>query len=51
MLNPAFARWHSLSVSWRKRIFSEPEHVEKSTSKMAKHLKELGIQMAGGDFA
>ena len=51
MLNPAFAQWHDLSVSWLKRIFGEPEHVEKSTSKMGKYLKELGVQMPGSDFA
>lgn len=54
MLNPSFAQWHGLSVDWLRRIFGEPQHVDKSTSKMAGYLKELGFELPGAnkpDFA
>ena len=54
MLNPAFAQWHGMSVSWLHRIFGAPEHIDKSTSKMAAILKDMGFTMPGAersDFA
>lgn len=47
MLNDAFAHWHELSVSWLHHIFGTPQHIEKSTSKMAGYLAKLGITMPG----
>ena len=54
VLNPAFAHWHDLSVSWLHKIFGAPVHVDKSTSKMAKYIANLGFTMpgqGGSDFA
>ena len=42
VLDPAFAQWHELSVQWLRKTFGQPVHVDKSTSKMAKYLAELG---------
>ena len=47
MLNASFAQWHGLSVDWLHRIFGEPVHVDKSTSKMAGYMKELGFDLPG----
>ncbi len=46
-LNPAFAHWHGLSVDWMYRIFGELTFVDKSNSKMAQYLREMGIEMQG----
>ena len=54
VLNPAFAHWHDLSVSWLHKIFGAPVRVDKSTSKMAKYIANLGFTMpgqGGSDFA
>ena len=54
VLNPAYAHWHELSVAWLYRIFGEPVHVDKSTSKMAGYMRQLGFLPAegkGGEFA
>ena len=54
VLNPSFAQWHSLSVDWLYRIFGAPVHTDKSTSKMAKYIADLGFTMPGmerSDFA
>lgn len=54
VLNTSFATWVDMSVEWLKKGFGKPEFVDKSTSKMGKYLKELGIQLPnsdGGDFA
>lgn len=45
MLNPAFAKWHELSIQWLHRIFGAPVHVEKNTAKMMSILKEMGIEL------
>lgn len=42
MLEPAFAQWQELSVQWLRKTFGRPAFVDKSTSKMAGYLKELG---------
>ena len=47
VLNPSFAHWHNLSVDWLHRIFGAPVHTDKSTSKMAKHLADLGFSLPG----
>ena len=47
MLNPAYAHWHDLSVRWLNRIFGEPTFANKSTSKMAGYLRDLGFAMPG----
>lgn len=47
MLNPAYAHWHDLSVRWLNRIFGEPTFADKSTSKMAGYLRDLGFAMPG----
>ena len=54
VLNPAFAQWHGLSVSWLNKVFGEPQFVNKSTSKMAGIMKEMGLlpgEAKGADFA
>ena len=54
VLNPAFAHWHDLSVSWLHKIFGAPVHVDKSTSMMAKYIADLGFTLpgqGGSDFA
>lgn len=54
VLNPSFAQWHGLSVDWLHRIFGQPEHVDKSTSRMAEYIAKLGLAMpgqGGSDFA
>ncbi len=43
MINPAYAQWHGLSVQWLKKVFGEPRLVDKSTSKMAGILREMGM--------
>lgn len=43
MLNDAYACWHDLSVKWLHKIFGQPVHVDKSTSRMADILKEMGL--------
>ena len=55
VLNPAFAHWLELSVYWMPQVFGKPVFTDKSTSKMAGYLKELGFalpgQSKGADFA
>ena len=54
VLDEAFAKWHELSVHWLNRTFGKPEHINKSTSKMAGYLKELGFikdEPKGAEFA
>lgn len=54
MLNDAYAHWHDLSVRWLRKIFGAPVHVNKSTSKMAGILREMGLvpeSPSGADFA
>ena len=43
MLNDSYAHWHDLSVNWLHRIFGAPVHVDKSTSRMAGIIKEMGL--------
>ena len=43
VVDDAFAHWHDLSVRWLRRIFGEPQLVDKSTSKMAGIMKEMGL--------
>ena len=47
MLNTSFAQWHGLSVDWLHRIFGQPVHIEKNTSKMMGILKDMGFEMPG----
>lgn len=54
VIDDAFAQWQDLSVKWLHRTFGKPTFVDKSTSKMGKYLKELGVEMpgqSGGGFA
>lgn len=53
VLNAAFSSWQDLSVSWLFKVFGQPTFQDKSTSKMEKYMKELGISMPGmgGGFA
>ena len=53
-IDPAFAQWQELSVQWLHKTFGPPVMVDKSTSKMAGILKELGMIQAdssGPQFA
>ncbi len=43
MLNDSYAKWLDMSVDWLHRIFGQPEFTDKSTSKMASYLKQLGF--------
>ena len=47
VLNESYARWVDMSVSWISRTFGEPTFVDKSTSRIAKYMAELGIDMKG----
>ncbi len=47
VLDDAFAQWQDLSVKWLHCTFGRPQFVDKSTSKMGKYLKDLGIEMPG----
>ena len=52
VLNPSFAQWHQLSVDWLYRIFGENKFVDKSTSRMAGIMAEMGlIPSKEADFA
>ncbi len=54
MLNSAYSTWQDLSVEWIKKVFGQPEFVDKSTSKMGKYMVDLGINLPGitdGGFA
>lgn len=46
-LNPAFATWIELCALWLHRTFGAPQFVDKSTSRMALYLKEMGISIPG----
>lgn len=47
MCNAEYAAWLSMSVQWLYKVFGQPQMEDKSTSKMAKYLKELGFTMPG----
>lgn len=51
VLDPAFAQWHELSVQWLRRTFGQPVHVDKSTSKMAQYMAELGLLKVDAPYA
>ena len=54
VLNAAFAHWHGLSVSWLNKVFGEPQFVDKSTSKMAGIMRDMGLipgDTKGAEFA
>ena len=54
VLNPSFALWHNMSVSWLYRIFGELTFKNESTSRMGKYMAELGLlpgAVSGADFA
>ena len=54
VLDPAFAQWQELSVQWLRKIFGQPEHINKSTSRMAQLMKEMGLipdAAPGAEFA
>jgi len=49
VLNAAFSTWQDMSVEWLKKVFGQPEFVDKSTSKMGKYMAELGFSIPGMD--
>jgi len=54
VLDEAFAQWHDLSVKWLLRTFGKPEFNDKSTSKMAGYMREMGLipgDTKGAEFA
>ncbi len=53
MLEPAFAQWQELSVQWLRKTFGQPQFTDKSTSKMAGILREMGMLSTapGGEYA
>jgi acetyl esterase/lipase len=48
VINPSYAKWLDMSVMWINKIFGELSFVDKSTSKIAKYMAELGIDIKGG---
>ena len=52
VLNHSFAQWHQLSVDWLYRVFGENKFVDRSTSRMAGIMAEMGlIPSKEADFA
>ena len=54
VLDDAFAQWHELSVKWLLKIFGKPQFNDKSTSKMAAIIREMGLssgESKGAEFA
>lgn len=54
VMDEAFAQWHNLSVQWLLKTFGKPEFTDKSTSKMAGYLREMGLisgETKSGGFA
>ena len=52
VLNSSFAQWHQLSVDWLYRVFGENRFVDRSTSRMAGIMAEMGlIPSKEADFA
>ena len=55
VLNAAYGSWLELSVEWIKKVYGQPRFTDKSTSRMAAYLKEMGITLPGqeksSDFA
>ena len=47
VLNESYAKWVDMSVSWIKKVFGEPVFIDRSTSKIAKYMAELGIDING----
>lgn len=43
VVDPAYAQWHGLSVQWLNKVFGEPQLTDRSTSKMAGILREMGM--------
>ena len=41
--DPAYARWHELSVQWLHKVLGKPELREKNTSMLVEHMKKLGF--------
>lgn len=50
-VDPAFAQWQELSVQWLHKTFGKPVLVDKSTSRMAKILKDMGFIKEGNKMA
>lgn len=46
-MNAAFAQWQNLSVEWLHKIFGPLTYEDKNNSKMAKYLKDLGLELPG----
>lgn len=42
-VDPSYAQWMELSVQWIHRTLGKPELVEKNTSMLVKHMKNLGF--------
>lgn len=51
MLEPAFAQWQELSVQWLRKTFGQPEFADRSTSRMAQVLQEMGFTGEGKQMA
>ncbi len=43
MVEPAFAQWQELSVQWLQKTFGKPVLIDKSTSKIAQIMKDMGF--------
>lgn len=54
VVNPAYAQWHGLSVQWLTKVFGQPQLTDRSISKTAGILREMGMipdRQQGGKFA
>lgn len=51
MINASYAKWLDMSVDWLYKIFGQPAFTDKSTSRMAGHMKDLGITTPGAGGA
>ena len=45
VLNDSYAKWLGLSTTWLFKVYGQPEFADRSTSKMAGYLKDLGFAM------
>lgn len=48
MLDNSFAKWHGMSVDWLLRTFGQPAFVDKSTSRLATKMKQMGVEIPEG---
>lgn len=45
VLHSAFSCWQDLCSEWMKKVYGQPQFVDKSAGRMGKYLEELGLKM------